>query len=89
MFYSRRNQEQIKIGNTCCHAAKNLSFFRLPSKIINIRIYKTIILRVALYRCRIWSLPLRKERVLKILRIFGPKRDEVTEYREKLKRAGI
>jgi hypothetical protein len=49
------------------------------------KIYRTIILPVVSYRCEAWSLTLREEcrlrffenRVLR--RIFGPKRDEVTE----------
>jgi hypothetical protein len=48
-------------------------------------IHRTVILPVVLYVCETWSLTLREEcrlrvfenRVLK--RIFGPKRDEVTE----------
>jgi hypothetical protein len=44
-----------------------------------ISIYKTIILPVVLYWCENWSLTLREEHRLRVLRrIFGPKRDEVT-----------
>jgi hypothetical protein len=49
------------------------------------RIYKTIILPVILYGCETWSLTLREEHRLRVFekkvlrRIFGPKRDEVTE----------
>jgi hypothetical protein len=40
--------------------------------------YKTIILPVVLYGCETWSLTLREEHRLRVLRrIFGPKRDEV------------
>jgi hypothetical protein len=43
-----------------------------------IRIYKTIILPVVLYGCETWSLALREEHRLRVLRrIFGPKWDEV------------
>jgi hypothetical protein len=61
----------------------------LLSKIVTIRICKTLILPVVLYGCETWSLILREEhgprvfenRVLR--RIFGPKRDEVTgEWRK-------
>jgi hypothetical protein len=54
------------------------------SKNIKIRIYKTIILPMVLYRCDTWSLKLREEPRLRVFqnralrRIFGPKRDEVT-----------
>jgi hypothetical protein len=61
----------------------------LLSKNLNIRIYKTIILPVVLYGCENWSLTLREEYTLRVfenrvlMRIFGPKRDEVTgEWRE-------
>jgi hypothetical protein len=45
--------------------------------------YKTTVLHVVLYGCENWSLILREEHILKmfenrVLRIFGPKRDEVT-----------
>jgi hypothetical protein len=55
---------------------------RLLSRNIRIRIYKTIILPVALYGCESWSLTLRENSVLR--RIFGPKRDEVTRGWRKL-----
>jgi hypothetical protein len=47
--------------------------------------YKTIILAVVLYGCETWSVTLREEHRLRVFenrvlrRIFGPKRDEVTE----------
>jgi len=57
--------------------------FSLLSKHLKIKIYRTIILTVVLYGCETWSLTLREERRLRVfenrvLRIFGPKRDEVT-----------
>jgi hypothetical protein len=51
---------------------------------VKIKIYKTIILPVVLYRCETLSLTLREEHRLRVFenrvfrRIFGPKRDEVT-----------
>jgi hypothetical protein len=51
---------------------------------IKIRIYKTIILPVVLYGCETWFLTLREVHRLRVfenrvlMRIFGPKRDEVT-----------
>jgi hypothetical protein len=47
-----------------------------------ITIYSTIILPVVLFGCETWSLTLREKRRLRVfqnrvLRIFGPKRDEV------------
>jgi hypothetical protein len=42
------------------------------------RLYTTIILFIVLYGCETWSLTLREEYGLKVLRrIFGPKREEV------------
>jgi len=60
----------------------------LLSKNTKIKTYKTIILPVVLYGCETWLLKLREERRLRVfenrvLRIFGPKRDEVTgEWRK-------
>ena len=47
------------------------------------KIYRTIILPVLMYGCETWSLTLREERRLRVfenrvLRVFGPRRDEVT-----------
>jgi hypothetical protein len=59
-------------------------------KNLKIRIYKTIILLVVLYGCEAWSLTLREEHRLGVFenrvlrRIFGPKRDEMTEEWRKL-----
>ena len=50
--------------------------------------YRTIILPVVLYGCETWSFTLREERRMTVfenwvMRIFGPKRDEVTgEWRK-------
>jgi hypothetical protein len=55
-----------------------------------IKIYKTVIFPVVLYGCETWSLTLREENRLRVFenrvlrRIFGPKRDEVTEVWRKL-----
>jgi hypothetical protein len=51
---------------------------------MKIKIYRTVILPVVLYRCEDWSLTLWEEHRLRVFenrvlrRIFGPKRDEVT-----------
>jgi hypothetical protein len=47
-------------------------------------VYRTIILPVVLYGCETWSLTLKEERILRVLRrIFRPKRDKVTgEWRK-------
>ena len=60
------------------------------SKNLIIKIHRTIILSVVLYGYENWSLTLREERRLRafenkvLRRIFGPKRDEVTEVWRKL-----
>ena len=48
------------------------------------RIYRTVILTVVLYGCETWSLTLREELRLRMLRIFGPKRHEVKREWRKL-----
>jgi hypothetical protein len=59
-------------------------------KILKIRIHKTIILHVVLYGCETLSLTLREEQRLRVFenrvlrRIFGPKKDEVTECWKKV-----
>jgi hypothetical protein len=55
----------------------------LLSRNVKVKIYKTTILPVVLYGCEIWSVTLREEHRLRVfenrvLRTFGPKRDEVT-----------
>jgi len=61
-------------------------FFCLPfsyPEIINTRIKRNIILCVALYGCKTWSLTLREVHRLRVFenrvlrRILGPRRDEV------------
>jgi hypothetical protein len=80
----------ITHGNACYHSVQNLLSSRLLSKNIIIRIYKTIILPVVLYGYETWSLTLREEHRLRMFenrvlrRIFGPKRDVVTEEWRKL-----
>ena len=66
--------------------------FQLLSKNIKIKIYRIIILFVVVYGCETWSLTLREERRLRVfenrvlrgIRVFGPKRDEVREERRKI-----
>jgi len=82
----------LKSGNACYHSVQNHLSFGFISKYtyIKIKIYKIIIMPVVLYRCKTWSLTLREEQRLRVFqnravrRIFGPKRDEVTEQWGKL-----
>jgi hypothetical protein len=71
------------------HSVHNLLSSRLLSKIVKVRIYKTIILPAVLYGCETWSLRVREEHKLRVFekrvlrRIFGPKRDGVAgEWRK-------
>jgi hypothetical protein len=63
--------------------------FRLLSRKVKVKIYKTIILPVVLYGCETWSLTLREWHRLRVFenrvlrRIFGPEKDEATgEWRK-------
>ena len=44
-------KSRLKLGNACYHSVQNLLSFRLLSKNLKIKIYRTIILPVVLYRC--------------------------------------
>ena len=58
--------------------------FHFAIQILKIKLYRNIILSVVLYRCETCSLTLRGESGLRIfenrvlMKIFGPKMDEVT-----------
>jgi hypothetical protein len=75
-----------------CHVQICFSLGTFPPKLLfnNLKICRNIILPVVLYGCEAWSLKLREERRLKVFenrvlrRVFGSKRDEVTEKRTKL-----
>jgi len=77
-------KSRLRSGNACYHSVQNLLSSRLLSKNLKIKIYRTIILLVVLYGCETWSLTLREETKLRVyenmvlMRIFGPRRDEVT-----------
>jgi hypothetical protein len=69
--------------DACYHSVQNLLSSRLTSKKkLKIKLYKTVILQVVLYRCETWSLTLREEHRLRVFenrvlrKIFGPKREE-------------
>jgi hypothetical protein len=62
--------------------------FRLISKNLNIKIYKTVILPVVVFRCETWSLTLREKYRLRVFenrmlrKIFGTKREEGVSWRK-------
>jgi hypothetical protein len=82
-------KSRLNSGNACYHSDQSLLSYRLLSRNVKVKIYKTTILPVVLYGCETWSLTLREEHRLRasenrvLRRIFGPKRDEVTgEWRK-------
>jgi hypothetical protein len=58
-------KSRLNWGNACYYSVQNLLSSRLISKKLKIKIYKTVILPVALYGCKIWSLTLREEQRLR------------------------
>jgi len=82
-------KSRLKSGNAFYHSVYNLLSSSLLAKNIKNKIYRIIILPVALYGRETWSLTLRDERRLGVFensvlrRIFGPNREEVTgEWRK-------
>ena len=77
-------KNRLKSGNASYHSVQNLLSSSLLSKNIKIKIHKTKILSVVLFRCETWLLRLRKEHRLTVFenrvprKIYGPKRDKVT-----------
>ena len=78
------------MGNACYYSLEKILLPRLLSKKL-----KTIILPVVLYVCETWFLTLREEKRFGLLenkvlkKIFGVKRDEITEEWRKLHNAEI
>jgi hypothetical protein len=75
--------------NACYLSVQSLLSCRLLSRYVNAKIYKTIILPVALYGCETCPVTLREKNRLRVFenrvlrRIFGPKMDEATgEWRK-------
>jgi hypothetical protein len=94
LTYQNSIQEEIngrlKSGIACYHSLQNLVSSSLLSKNLKIKIYRSIIFPVVLYGLESWSLTLREERWLrvsenKLLGIFRPKRNELTEEWRKLR----
>jgi hypothetical protein len=75
-------KNRLNSGNACYYSVQNLLSYRLISKNLKIKIYKTVILPVVLYGCETWSLTLGEEQRLRVFentvlrKIFGPKREE-------------
>jgi hypothetical protein len=82
-FIQEEIKRRLNSGNACYHSVQNLLSSRLLLKNVKVRIYRTIILPVALFGCEKWSLTVREEHSLRfenrlLRRIFGAKRDGVT-----------
>jgi len=77
-------KSRLRSESACYHSEQNLLSSRLLSKNLKIKIYRTIIMPVALYGCGTSSMTLREERKLRVFenkvlrRIFGPRREKVT-----------
>jgi hypothetical protein len=75
-------KSRLNSGNVCYYSVQNLLSFRLISKNLKIKTYKTVILPVVLHGCETWSLTMREEHTLRVFenrvltRIFGPEREE-------------
>ncbi|KAJ4428226.1 hypothetical protein ANN_24242 [Periplaneta americana] len=88
-------KRRINMGNACYYSIEKLLSSSLLSKNLKVRIYKTVILPVLLYGCETWTLTLREEHRLRVFenkvlrKIFGAKRDEVTEEWRKLHNAEL
>jgi len=79
-------KSRLKSRSACYHSVQNLLSSSWLSKNLKVKIERTLTKPVVLYGCETWSLTFRKERRLKVfenrvLRIFGPKRDDV-EWRK-------
>jgi hypothetical protein len=74
---------------------QNICLSSSLSKNTKIKIYRIIILPVALYGCETWSLILWEERRVRVFenralkKLFGRKREEVTEKWRKLHNEGL
>jgi hypothetical protein len=83
-------KSRINLGNACYHSDQSLLSSHLLCRNLKVKIYEIIILPVVLYGCETWSLTLMEEHRLRVFenrvlrRIFGLKRDEVTEEWRKL-----
>jgi hypothetical protein len=81
-------KNRLNSGNACYYSDQNLLSFRLILKNLKIKIYKTVIFPVVLYRYETWSLTSVEEHKLRdfesrvLRKIFGPKRQEDGSWRK-------
>jgi len=86
----KETKNRLRSGSAFYLSVQNLLSSGLQPKNLKIKVYGNIILPVVLYGYETWSLTLREERRLRVFenrmlrRVFGPKRDEVTDEWRKL-----
>jgi hypothetical protein len=74
-------KSRLNSGNAFYHSVQSLLSSCLISRNVKVKIYKTIILPVVLYRCENWTVTERDDHRLRVFenriirRIFGPKKD--------------
>jgi hypothetical protein len=61
-------KSRLNLGNACYSSVQNVLSSRLISKNLKVKTYKTVILPTVLYGCETWSLTLREEHRLRVLR---------------------
>jgi hypothetical protein len=88
-FIQKEIKKRLNSSSACNLSVQKLLSAHLLSKCTKIGIYETIFLLVILYGCETWSLTLRVEHRWmefenRVLRLFGPERDEVTGGGRKL-----
>jgi hypothetical protein len=59
-------KSRLSYGNAFYHSVQSLLSSRLLSRILRVKIYKTIILSFVLHECETWSLTLREEHRLRV-----------------------
>ena len=94
MAHQNSIQEEIKgrlkSENACYHLVQNLLSSRLLSKLLKIKIYTVINFPFVLYGCETWSVTMAEKTKMSVsenrvlMRIFGPRSDEVTREWGKL-----
>jgi hypothetical protein len=85
---------RLKSWNACCHSVQNILSSHLLSENIKTKIYKSVILPIVSCECGTWLPAQSVEHRLKVpengmLRIFGPKRKEVTRGWRTLHNEGL
>ncbi|KAJ4430952.1 hypothetical protein ANN_19545 [Periplaneta americana] len=81
-------KHRINMGNACYYSVEELSSSSLLSKNLKVRIYKTVILQVALYGCETWTVTSREKQRLRVFdnkvlrKIFGLRRMKLQENGE-------